>query len=107
MKKLNLILGMIVAAIIISCTTKESLTQAIEGNTTDTIEDFFLAYSLVNAEYGTETVVTIEGDTRVMVTNALPNHDTGEFPGVGNPNTISAQNRTYRIPYHLITFKHK
>ena len=98
MKKLNLILGMTAAAIIISCTTKESLTQTIEGNTTDTIEDFFLAYSLANAEYGTETVVTIEGDTRVMVTNALPNHDTGEFPGVGNPNTISAQNRTYRIP---------
>ena len=99
MKKLNLILAIAVAAfIIISCSTEESSSSTNEGSISQAIDDFFLAYSLVNAEYGTETIVTIEDDTRVMVTNALPNHDTGEFPNVGNPNSISAQNKTYRFP---------
>ena len=48
--------------------------------------------------YGTKTTVTITGDTRNMVTNALPNHETGVFPNQGNPNTISAQNKTYSFP---------
>jgi len=33
-----------------------------------------------------------------MVTNALSNHKTGEFPRKGNPNPISAQNRTCTFP---------
>lgn len=33
-----------------------------------------------------------------MVTNSLPNHKTGVFPNEGNPNTISAQNRTFNFP---------
>ncbi len=60
--------------------------------------NYFGNYSLVNADYGTETVVTVDANTRTMVTNALPNHKTGEFPNHGNPNTISAQNKTYTFP---------
>ena len=99
MKKLQLfLLGTAMLNIFtISCETEKESTTT-EGTVSQLIDDFFLAYSLVNIEYGTETVVTIEGDERVMVTNALPNHDTGEFPNEGNPNTISAQNITYRFP---------
>lgn len=60
--------------------------------------DYFGSYTLVDKQYGTKTVVTVKNNTRKIVTNALPNHETGTFPNSGNPNTISAQNRTYTIP---------
>jgi hypothetical protein len=61
-------------------------------------ENYFESYSLENSNYGTKTIVTVTKDERKMVTNALPNHKTGEFPGKGNPNTISAQNNSYTFP---------
>ncbi|MGC6430990.1 MAG: YHYH protein [Jejuia sp.] len=60
--------------------------------------DYFGAYTLEDKGFGTRTIVKITGNVRTMVTNALPNHETGEFPGPGNPNTISAQNKTYSFP---------
>ena len=35
---------------------------------------------------------------RYIYSNGIPNHATGEFPNTGNPNTISTQNHTYRVP---------
>ncbi|XMO86866.1 YHYH protein [Algibacter sp. AS12] len=60
--------------------------------------NYFGNYSLINEGYGTKTIVTVSGNTRKMVTNALPNHKTGAFPNQGNPNSISAQNKTYTFP---------
>ena len=60
--------------------------------------DFQQEYALLNSEYGTETYVAIQEDSRHIKTNALPNHATGKFPNKGNPNTISAQSSTYEIP---------
>ena len=60
--------------------------------------DFQKEYALVSNEYGTETYVAIQEDSRHIKTNALPNHPTGKFPNKGNPNRISAQNSTYKIP---------
>ena len=59
---------------------------------------YFGDYTIENLDYGTKTVVTLDVENRIMVTNALPNHETGEFPRKGNPNTISAQKKTYKIP---------
>ena len=42
--------------------------------------------------------VTLEGDYRVFRANGLPDHKPGEFPNRGNPNRISAQSYTFRIP---------
>ena len=42
--------------------------------------------------------ITITGGERVISANGLPNHATGQFPGRGNPNTISAQNYAFHIP---------
>lgn len=61
-------------------------------------KNYYSNYTITNATYGTETNVVIEGDYRIITTNALPNHATGEFPRKGNPNTISAQKKTYKIP---------
>ena len=42
--------------------------------------------------------MTVSDNTRTIVTNALPNHETGLFPNSGNPNTISAQSNRYEFP---------
>jgi hypothetical protein len=60
--------------------------------------NYFENYQLEDSNYGTKTVVSIKGNKRVMVTNSLPNHKTGNFPNQGNPNTISAQNKTSSFP---------
>jgi hypothetical protein len=71
--------------------------EQTNDNTSHT-HDYFEAYNVEDIIFGTKTKVTIVGDTRVMVTNSLPNHKTGAFPTKGNPNTITAQNKTYTFP---------
>ncbi|MFI4853727.1 MAG: YHYH protein [Phycisphaerales bacterium JB065] len=47
-----------------------------------------------------ESTVTIEmrQGYRYIDANGLPDHDTGRFPGPGNPNAIEAQNYQLRVP---------
>jgi len=59
---------------------------------------FLGSYTLDDVEFGTQVTVTVEGDTRSVEANALPDHETGEFPNSGNPNTISAQDLSYEYP---------
>ena len=86
----------------ISVTSQNKHTHGSETHTHDDIpnthQDYFGSYTLSDTTYGTETIVTVNETERTMVTNALPNHETGEFPRKGNPNTISAQKRTYAFP---------
>jgi len=42
--------------------------------------------------------ITVEGEYRVIRSNGLPNHSTGEFPNAGNPNALRPQNHEYRVP---------
>lgn len=53
------------------------------------------SYSLMDEVFGTMTTVTVGGGVRSIVTNALPDHEVGEFPNPGNPNTISEQDASY------------
>ena len=55
------------------------------------------SYTLNDEEFGTSVAVDVTGTTRTIETNALPDHETGEFPNEGNPNTISAQDITYEF----------
>ena len=52
-------------------------------------------YTLVVEEFDTMVTVTVDGSTRTIESNALPNHETGEFPNAGNPNTITEQDLSY------------
>jgi hypothetical protein len=83
-----------------SQTTTTNATK--EGKDVTAQKDYMGAYTIQDDKYGTKTVVTIEGNKRIMVTNGLPNHRTGEFPNPGNPNKISAQNLTYSIPLNPV-----
>lgn len=82
------------------CNGTKSETNHTHGMDTHTHEnqDYFGAYTISDTQYGTKTEVTIQGSTRTMITNALPNHTTGAFPNTGNPNTIRAQSRTHTSP---------
>ena len=60
--------------------------------------NYFESYEIVSKEFGTKTIVTVDNKQRKMVTNALPDHKTGSYPRKGNPNSISAQKRTYTFP---------
>ena len=44
--------------------------------------------------------VTIEGESRVIRANGLPDHEMGQFPNAHNPNSASAQNYLFRVPLH-------
>jgi hypothetical protein len=48
--------------------------------------------ALAHDGHDNEVAITVQGDQRCIVSNGLPDHDTGQFPNQGNPNTISEQN---------------
>lgn len=64
---------------------------AVEGDASG----YLGSYTLDDAEFGTQITVAVEGETRTIQANALPDHETGAFPNDGNPNAISAQDRSY------------
>lgn len=79
-----------------STDTAEDMADVEEsGAATSTGSEYLASYTLDDEEFGTQVTVTVNGSTRAIVTNALPDHDTGEFPNDGNPNTISAQDLSY------------
>lgn len=42
--------------------------------------------------------ITTDENYRYIKSNAIPSHDTGTFPNRGNPNSISPQSLSYRVP---------
>jgi hypothetical protein len=42
--------------------------------------------------------ISIEGESRVIRANGLPNHETGTFPNRDNPNAIRPQQFEYKLP---------
>ncbi len=45
-----------------------------------------------------QVTITVKDGVRVITANGLPDHATGAFPNRGNPNSISEQNYTFRMP---------
>jgi hypothetical protein len=83
--------------------TEPTVTETTEAPSTvvagaESPSDYLGNYSLADDVFGTMTTVTVDGGTRTIQTNALPNHETGDFPNDGNPNTISAQDLTWSFP---------
>lgn len=66
--------------------------------TTDGGSAFLGDYVLADDAFGTMTEVTVTDGVRTISTNALPDHETGEFPNSANPNAISAQDQTWAFP---------
>ncbi len=55
------------------------------------------SYELVDEEFGTMVSVTVADGMRTITSNALPDHETGEFPNDGNPNEITAQDLSWEF----------
>lgn len=48
-------------------------------------------------EFKPEVSIAIEEGFRVIRANGIPDHETGQFPGRGNPNRIAAQSHRFRV----------
>jgi hypothetical protein len=96
------ILTITVMLFLASCSTPPTATKGDDSAIAATVDfaslPFMSNYQVIDKEYHTSTSVTVTEDFRTMVTNSLPNHETGAFPNPGNPNTISAQTKTYKWP---------
>ena len=55
----------------------------------------------IETQIGTNRVsITVTGGERIITANGLPDHTPGQFPRRGNPNTISAQDYHFQVPFH-------
>lgn len=52
----------------------------------------------VKAPFSSDVTITVENGVRIIRSNGIPNHDTGQFPGRGNPNAISQQKYEFHVP---------
>ncbi|EPJ54445.1 MAG: hypothetical protein OFPI_06920 [Osedax symbiont Rs2] len=43
-------------------------------------------------------LISIQGNYRVIASDALPDHETGAFPNRNNPNSIKSKNLNYKVP---------
>jgi hypothetical protein len=89
---MTIVLVMLVAA----CSDSVDPTEAGGGGSD--ASPYAGSYTIMNDTTGTEVTVTVDGGTRRIVANGLPNHETGEFPNAGNPNSISAQSYDISLP---------
>src|SRR5258706_15291952 len=46
---------------------------------------------------GNQVAISVEGDYRIIRTNGIPDHPTGEFPNPHCPGAIRAQDRVWRV----------
>ncbi|MBP0016684.1 MAG: YHYH protein [Cyanobacteria bacterium SBLK] len=42
--------------------------------------------------------IKTEGNYRIIESDGIPDHQTGQFPNRGNPHSISSQNHSFRVP---------
>lgn len=56
------------------------------------------SHTTKNSSSGNSVNIYEEGNKRIIESNGLPNHETGQFPRRGNPNTISAQSYHFEVP---------
>jgi hypothetical protein len=55
-------------------------------------------YTYENTATGTRVRIYLDGGTRYIDANGLPDHSTGTFPSAGNPNAITEQSYALQVP---------
>lgn len=56
--------------------------------------------TLLAADEAPSVKIEVRGEYRIITSNGIADHPTGQFPNRGNPNSISAQRYEFRIPLH-------
>lgn len=76
----------------------QEVAEVIETNTQDTPKEIDVVPDEKKQElvYGNAEITT-NGQYRYIISNGLPDHETGQFPGKGNPNAISEQDHSYKV----------
>ncbi|MGB1253134.1 MAG: YHYH protein [Candidatus Promineifilaceae bacterium] len=78
--------------------------RPIQMNSPDTIsadDEAALQHAIdvaLNANWGDNVTVSVDGSYLVVQSNGIPDHNTGEFPAPGIPNEITEQTVNLRIP---------
>src|SRR5688572_27741492 len=68
-----------------------------EGTDALVFSIFTAAAKSVGSSAKNEVTITVEGDTRLVRSNGIPDHQPGQFPNRGNPHTISPQKYEFRM----------
>ena len=90
--------GVEVSATALTTTSATTIPPQADNEPDGNFTDFLGEYTLSDEDFGTQVSVVINQGTRVITTNALPDHETGDFPNSGNPNRISAQKLVWEFP---------
>src|SRR5947199_336797 len=53
---------------------------------------------LAPPKYEHQAIIRIENGKRIIDSNGIPDHDVGQFPRRGNPNSIAPQNYHLEMP---------
>lgn len=87
----------ILSTLLLACNSKINQATSDAVTTDLTKVDLMGDYSITSPN-GTIVTVTVKDGKRQIVSNAIPNHTTGQFPNPGNPNTMSTQSKEWEIP---------
>lgn len=86
------------AAIVLSLVAEGHAQQPPMRRHTATEADTLSLNAARKRARGGEVAMTIQGNTRIITSNGLPTHKVGSFPNAGNPNRISGQRYSFRVP---------
>jgi hypothetical protein len=64
-------------------------------------------YTYENTATGTRVRIYLDGGTRYIEANGLPDHSTGTFPNAGNPNAITEQSYALQVPGSPVEATHR
>ncbi len=97
-----MILRITSAVALMALSAAPALAHAGHDDSNDIIAAAIRAHGSVDAAAlpKAEVKIEVKGNARIITSNGLPNHETGQFPSRGNPNAISAQKYTYSVPVH-------
>lgn len=59
---------------------------------------FASAAAADRSTFKNDVTITVENGVRIIRSNGIPNHETGQFPNRDNPNTMSPQKYEFRVP---------
>ena len=72
-------------------------TAIAHGDHADSSSDILPFVYSASAE-NSKVTNQIDGNTRIITSNGIPDHKTGAFPNSGNPNSISVQSYRFEMP---------
>lgn len=61
------------------------------------IKDLESFLCLVNGQFKNRVTIESKNGFRIIKANNIPEHETGQFPGRGNPHAIKEQDKTYKV----------